>query len=98
MSFAVASAAFLIGAAVSAFLAALFVRRSTAKLGPGQPTSVPMTPAARLAPRVLGALDVGVVVLDRDETAIFANPVARRMRVVDADRLALRAMNEFEVN
>jgi two-component system, OmpR family, sensor histidine kinase SenX3 len=95
VSFAVAVAAFLIGAAVSAFLAALFVRRSTAKLRPDQLASAPLTPAATLAPRVLGALDVGVVVLDRDETAIFANPVARRMRVVDADRLALPVLSEL---
>lgn len=95
MSFPVVVAAFLIGAAVSAFLAALFVRRSTAQFTPGQFTSAPLTPAANLAPQVLGALDVGVVVLDRDETAIFANPVARRMRVVDADRLALPALSEL---
>jgi len=93
VTLAVAIAAFLVGAAVSAFLAALFVRRSTAGVLP-TPSGRP-EPGAALAPRVLGALDVGVVVVDRDETAILANPVARNMRVVDADRLALPVLSEL---
>ncbi|HEY0168446.1 MAG TPA: ATP-binding protein [Jatrophihabitans sp.] len=93
MGFEVAVVAFLLGAAVSAFAAALFVRRSTVELAPGQTS--PPAPAASLASRALGALDVGVVVLDRDETAIFANPVARRMRVVDGDRLTMPVLSEL---
>ncbi len=84
--------AFLIGAAVSAFASALFVRHSTVGSVPGQ---APPAPTGSLASRALGALDVGVVVLDRDETAIFANPVARRMRVVDGDRLTLPVLSEL---
>jgi two-component system sensor histidine kinase SenX3 len=38
---------------------------------------------------------VGVVVVDRDETAILANPVARKMRVVEADRLALPVLSDL---
>ncbi len=78
---------------MSAFAAALFVRRSTVGLAPGH--TAPPAPDAGLASRALGALDVGVVVLDRDETAIFANPVARRMRVVDGDRLTLPVLSEL---
>ncbi len=95
MTFAVAVASFLIGAAISAFAAALFVRRAAARPGSAGAATTPAGPAAALAPRVLGALDVGVVVVDRDERTIFANPVARRMRVVDADRLALPVLTEL---
>jgi two-component system sensor histidine kinase SenX3 len=98
--FVVAFAALLVGAAISAFGAALYVRRTThpelsepVESGPAG-AGVPSR-SSRLAPQVLGALDVGVVVVDRDETAIFANPVARRMRVVDADRLAVPALSEL---
>ncbi len=92
MGLEVAVVAFLIGAAVSAFASALFVRHSTVGSVPGQ---APPAPTGSLASRALGALDVGVVVLDRDETAIFANPVARRMRVVDGDRLTLPVLSEL---
>lgn len=90
-----AIASFLIGAAVSAFLAALYVRRSTARITGAPVPTVDLTPGSALAPRVLGALDVGVVVLDRDETVVFANPVARRMRVVDADSLAVSVLADL---
>jgi len=95
VTLAVAVASLLIGAAISAFAAALFVRRAVAGSGAGAVVSAPASAADGLAPRVLGALDVGVVVVDRDETAVFANPVARRMRVVDADRLALPVLCEL---
>jgi len=87
----VAVVAFLVGAAISAFAAALYVRRSTAAAGPATAPA----PNAGLASRALGALDVGVVVLDRDETVIFANPVSRRMLVVDGDRLTLPVLSEL---
>ncbi|MDQ1721285.1 MAG: two-component system, OmpR family, sensor histidine kinase SenX3, partial [Pseudonocardiales bacterium] len=78
---------------MSAFAAALFVRRSAASFGPGP--AAPPAPTTSLAARALGALDVGVVVLDRDETVIFANPVSRRMGVVDGDRLTLPVLSEL---
>jgi two-component system sensor histidine kinase SenX3 len=91
---AVAVVSFLVGAAVSAFVAALFVRRSARQASTPATAAAP-APRAGLASRALGALDVGVVVLDRDETAIFANPVARGMRVVEADRLTLPVLSEL---
>ena len=94
MVVAVAVVSFLVGAAVSAFAAALFVRRS-ARTASTPATAAAPAPRAGLASRALGALDVGVVVLDRDETAIFANPVARGMRVVEADRLTLPVLSEL---
>jgi two-component system sensor histidine kinase SenX3 len=93
VAFVVAVVSFLLGAAMSAFAAALFVRRSTARSG--ESPAAPPAPGTGLASRALGALDVGVVVLDRDETAIFANPVARRMGVVEADRLTLPVLAEL---
>jgi two-component system sensor histidine kinase SenX3 len=91
----VAVLSFLIGAAVAASCAVLMRRRS-------RPVAVAdetrTTRAARtwaLAPRVLGALDVGVVVVDRDETAIFANPFARQLRVLDRERLAIPLLSEL---
>ncbi|MDQ1730469.1 MAG: two-component system, OmpR family, sensor histidine kinase SenX3 [Pseudonocardiales bacterium] len=55
------------------------------------------TPAAAhsLAPRVLSAIDVGVVVVDRAEAAIFANRAARQIRVVERDRLTMPALLEL---
>ncbi|MDQ1744201.1 MAG: two-component system, OmpR family, sensor histidine kinase SenX3 [Pseudonocardiales bacterium] len=87
----VAIVAFLVGAAASAFAAALYLRRTAAVAGP---VAAP-APTAGLASRALGALDVGVVVLDRDETVVFANPVSRRMLVVDGDRLTLPVLSEL---
>ena len=91
MNLEVAVVAFLLGAALSAFAAALFVRRSAGTSG----LAAAPTPTAGLASRALGALDVGVVVLDRDETVIFANPVSRRMKVVEADRLTPPVLSEL---
>jgi two-component system sensor histidine kinase SenX3 len=93
VAFVIAVVAFLVGAAMSAFAAALFVRRSTVRSGASP--AAPPAPGTGLASRALGVLDVGVVVLDRDETAIFANPVARRMGVVEADRLTLPVLSEL---
>ena len=92
MNVVVAVSSFLLGAAAAAFLAAWFVRRSAtstpAGLAPVGSTGQP----AGLSQRVLGALDLGVVVVDRDEIAMYANPVARTMQVVDADRIAVPAL------
>jgi two-component system sensor histidine kinase SenX3 len=91
----VAVSSFLLGAAAAAFLAAWFVRRSvgTDRSGAGS-TGVAPRPSG-LSQRVLGALDLGVVVVDRDEVAVYANPVARTMQVVDADRLAFPSLSEL---
>ncbi len=99
MAVVVAVASFLVGAAASAFLAAWFVRRSSrAALAEAGGVAVSVTvpaPAVGLSQRVLGALDLGVVVLDRDETAVYSNPMARALRVVDADRLAIPVLTEL---
>ncbi|HEU5270430.1 MAG TPA: PAS domain-containing protein, partial [Jatrophihabitans sp.] len=93
MSLLVAVAAFLVGAAVSAFAAAWYVRRGE---GAGIPASAPETrTATALSQRVLGVLDLGVVVVDRDEYAVYANPAVQRLKVVDADRLALPELSEL---
>jgi two-component system sensor histidine kinase SenX3 len=86
---AVAVLSFLVGAAAAACGCAAFIRRSTGRTAIEESGSSRPSRSSALAPRVLRALDVGVVVVDRDETAIFANPVARKMRVVSEDRLAL---------
>ncbi|MFL6161631.1 MAG: sensor histidine kinase [Jatrophihabitantaceae bacterium] len=92
MSVLVAVAAFLFGAAVSAFAAAWYVRRGERD---ATPASAPAAPPATLSQRVLGALDLGVVVVDRDEYAVFANPAAQKLRAVDADRLAVPVLSEL---
>src|SRR6185437_346306 len=92
VSVVLAVSSFLLGAAAAAFLAAWFVRRSAPSATPG---SVPVGPTGKpagLSQRVLGALDLGVVVVDRDEIAVYANPVARTLQVVDADRIAVPAL------
>jgi two-component system sensor histidine kinase SenX3 len=88
----VAVAAFLVGAALSAFGAAWYVRRGE---GAAAPAHAPEAKPAALSQRVLAALDLGVVVVDRDEYAVFANPVAQKLKVVDADRLALPELSEL---
>jgi two-component system, OmpR family, sensor histidine kinase SenX3 len=93
VSLLVAVAAFLVGAAASAFAAAWYVRRGERS---GTPASAPETrTATALSQRVLGALDLGVVVVDRDEYAVFTNPAAQRLKVVDADRLAMPELSEL---
>jgi two-component system sensor histidine kinase SenX3 len=92
VTLAVAVLAFLVGAAVAALLTVQVLRRrppaEVAAQGPASRFGLP----TGLAPKVLGALDIGIVVVDRDETAIFSNPVANRMRVVEGDRLNLPAL------
>jgi two-component system, OmpR family, sensor histidine kinase SenX3 len=92
VSLFVAMAAFLVGAAVSAFAAAWYVRRGE---GASKTASAPEAPPPALSQRVLGVLDLGVVVVDRDEYAVFANPAAQKLKVVDADRLAVPALSEL---
>ncbi|HET6210656.1 MAG TPA: ATP-binding protein, partial [Jatrophihabitans sp.] len=93
MNVVVAVSSFLLGAAAAAFLAAWFVRRSDASATPElAPAGTAGPRPAGLSQRVLGALDLGVVVVDRDEIAVYANPVARTMQVVDADRIAVPAL------
>jgi len=45
--------------------------------------------------QMLDAIDVGVVAVDRDESVMFANRVAREMSVVDRDRLGVAVLNEL---
>ena len=92
---AVALLSFLVGAAAAAFGCAMFMRRPTDPTAIAEPGNSRPSRSSALAPRVLRALDVGVVVVDRDETAIFANPVARKMRVVSDDRLALPVLTSL---
>jgi two-component system sensor histidine kinase SenX3 len=44
---------------------------------------------------VLAAVDVGVIVVDRDEIAIFVNPAARRMGMLSGDTLAIPALGDL---
>jgi len=87
-------ASFLAGAAIALALTLTLVnllRRSrpggAGAITAGDPAKAP------IAPRVLRALDVGVVVMDRDENVVFANPVAERMRVVEDQRLTLPVLS-----
>ncbi|HJQ01399.1 MAG TPA: ATP-binding protein [Jatrophihabitans sp.] len=96
MSVVLAVSSFLLGAAAAAFLAAWFVRHSgRTAVPPGAAPTGPAPATSGLSQRVLGALDLGVVVMDRDEIAVYANPVARTMQVVDADRLSVPALAEL---
>ena len=95
MNVVVAVSSFLLGAAAAAFVAAWFVRRSGGAGQPGAAATGAVPRPSGLSQRVLGALDLGVVVVDRDEIAVYANPVARTLQVVDADRLALSALSEL---
>jgi two-component system, OmpR family, sensor histidine kinase SenX3 len=96
---AVAALAFVAGVVVALTVATVVRRRSATTGRPAssaEPAS-PRLPAAEqvgtsLARRVLGAIDVGVVVVNRDELAIFANPAARTMRVVSEDRLTVPSL------
>jgi two-component system sensor histidine kinase SenX3 len=86
----IAVIAFGLGSAASSLLAlALIRRRGEIPLPNAAGTHARETRSATLAPQVLGAIDVGIVVVDRDEIAILANRRAREMRVVDQDRLTL---------
>jgi two-component system, OmpR family, sensor histidine kinase SenX3 len=48
-----------------------------------------------LASLVLGVLGIAVVVVDRDERAVLANPAARTMGLLIADRLAVAELNDL---
>ncbi|HEY2044248.1 MAG TPA: ATP-binding protein [Jatrophihabitans sp.] len=95
MTFAVAVLAFLIGAAVAALLTVLTLRRTRLHRDLVEGPASRFGPPSGLPPKVLGALDIGIVVVDRDETVIFTNPVASRMRVVDGDRLTMTALADL---
>jgi len=85
----------LLGAAVSAFVAAAYVRRQAVAATGSTGADGSSRPSPAFSQRVLGALDLGVVVVDRDEIAIFANRAAQRLQVVEADRLAVPALSEL---
>ena len=89
----------LAGGVVGASLYALSVARRRAVPRLPEPRRAPsrsgttQTPA--LAGQVLGAIDVGVVVVDREDTVVYANPAARRIRVVEGDRLTMPGLVEL---
>ncbi len=98
--------AFVLGVALTSAVAARRARAAgDGPIHPARVTESTLTaaesvpgPVARasarttLAPRILGAIDVGVVVMDRDETAIYANRAAREIRAVVDDRLTSPAL------
>ena len=91
--------AFVLGAGLAALTVRALGRRSAdgsidgrasdAGAMTGRPAS------AALAPQVLGALDGGIVVVDRDEIALLANQRARELRVVHEDRLTLPVLRSL---
>jgi two-component system sensor histidine kinase SenX3 len=89
----VAIAALLVGAALGAWLA----RRPGKPASPGESVARNGDPRAdlSLAQLVVNALDEGVIVLDRDERAVFVNPAARGMGVVSREQLAFPALEEL---
>ena len=61
------------------------------------PVSAPAAQPAtdHFASLVLEVLEQGVVVVDRDERALLANPAARAMGLIVADRLVVTELNEL---
>ncbi|WP_283818629.1 sensor histidine kinase [Jatrophihabitans telluris] len=103
MTVVVVVAAFLAGAAVSAVVLLRWPPSPAGRpaddagvtdLPLPEPVRAPMA-ERELARKVLGAIDVGIVVVDRDEVAIFANAAALRMGVVDHDRLTVTVLSEL---
>jgi two-component system sensor histidine kinase SenX3 len=88
VSIAGLAVAFVAGALLVAALWASSARRNAARRTP-----IPdRHRSPELAPQVLQALDIGVVVVDRDERVLFANPAARSMMLLDEDRIAVPAL------
>ncbi|MCW2524756.1 MAG: two-component sensor histidine kinase [Frankiales bacterium] len=87
--------AFVLGAAVSALIVRALLRRERSIPASDEPQAGRESGSGALAPRVLGAIDVGVVVVDRDEIAVLANQRAREMRVVHQDRLTLPVLRSL---
>jgi two-component system sensor histidine kinase SenX3 len=90
------AAAFIVGAVLASLATILLTRQRSLRATEGgivEPDRA--SRSNRLAPRVLDALDIGVVVVDRDERVVFANPVARAMMLLDADRLAVPALSNL---
>ncbi len=85
----IAILALAIGAASGALLAARNWPGDSVPAGEPAADPPPDRPGQRpLASLVVEALDVGVVVVDRDERAVLVNPAARAMGVLDVDSLA----------
>jgi two-component system sensor histidine kinase SenX3 len=92
----VAVLALLVGAALGVALARSRHRRPEPAAAPvptqrsgGQPAPGP------LASQVVEVLDVGVIVVERDERAVLVNPAARMMGVLDVDTLGFPALAEL---
>ena len=95
MSVIIAVAAFLLGAAAAAFAAAAYVHRHPAAEVVASDPATPIRSQTAFSQRVLSALDLGIIVVDRDETVIYANPSAQRLQVSDADRLSIPALSDL---
>jgi two-component system, OmpR family, sensor histidine kinase SenX3 len=93
VTFAGLAAAFIAGALLGVVGVGLLVtqRRRRVADSVAQPDGAGRS--ARLAPRVVDAIDIGIVVVDRDEAVVFANPAARSMLLLDADRLGVAALS-----
>ncbi len=85
-----AVAGLVVGVAVS-YAWARRIRRGPTEVESDQPTES----SQHLASAVLAVLSTGVVVVDREERAILANPAARSMGLLSADRLAVPELNDM---
>ncbi len=90
VSIVVAVLALAIGAALGASITASRHRRPGDDPLPADSESAAADPTDQqpLSSLVVEALDVGVVVVDRDERAVLVNPAARAMGILDVDSLA----------
>ncbi|MCW2541430.1 MAG: two-component sensor histidine kinase [Frankiales bacterium] len=95
VTIAVGVLAFLAGALMSAAIALLYVLRRATPTADEAAVSDRAVRSSILAPRVLGAIDVGVLVVDRDEVVIFTNRAAARLGVVDQDHLTVAALRNL---
>ena len=91
------------GTAVALWIASVLVavvvgvlvgrRRGRAGLRAAAPARTPRR--AELAEQVVGVTANGVVVVDRDEFVVLANPAARRLGVLDQDRLGTPELRDL---
>jgi two-component system sensor histidine kinase SenX3 len=95
VTIAVGVVAFLAGALMSAAIAFVYMLRRAAPAAGDAAVSDRAARTSILAPRVLGAIDVGVLVVDRDEVVIFTNRAAARLGVVDQDHLTVAGLRNL---
>jgi two-component system, OmpR family, sensor histidine kinase SenX3 len=98
VTFWVAVLALLVGAAMGAALGVVLAGRRHPTADTAEPVAAVRpddavgTARGTLASQVVEALDVGVLVVERDERAILVNPAARSMGVLDVDTIAFPAL------